>query len=189
MTHHPTSDSFDTLLREALMRRHKEMTRLVPRECDGHSPGRPAISRLRRGRADLWRAAAAVVAVALAVSMWLLRPEAPTEPAIVQAPPTAPALPREELVEMEHGNEEPESAPTAPVHIPQQVVRCTPVKPEAVVESPSEAEPRLQAVTVPEGWQPVDPRRQVAEILTASLAMADEMSAPVSLTTHSLHDE
>lgn len=179
MTHCPKSRSFDSLLREAVARRHEEMTRLVPGADKGvPEPDNPVIFRPNRARKVMWRVAAAVTAlVAVAASVLLIRPgdEAPVaEPTIIAASTLSIPEPVEGGAVARAQREAQSTRRT-------QRTRRTPRA--AAQERP------LQNVTVPEGWQPVDPRRQVAEILTASLAMADKLSAPISTTNRSLYDE
>lgn len=179
MTHRPKSRSFDSLLREAVVRRHEEMTRLVPGADKGvPEPDSPVIFRPNRARKVMWRVAAAVTAlVAVAASVLLIRTgdEARiAEPAIIVASTLNLPEPVEGGAVAKVSNQSTQST------------QRTQSTPRAAAKEP---EPPLQNVTVPEGWQPVDPRRQVAEILTASLAMADKLSAPISTTNRSLYDE
>lgn len=184
MTHRPKSRSFDSLLREAVARRHEEMTRLVPGAGKGVSESdSPVIFRPNRTRKVIWRVAAAVTAlVAVAASVLLIRPgdEAPVaEPTIIAA--STLSIP-----------EPVEGGAVARAQRKAQSTRSTrraQSTPRAQSNPRAAAQEPLQNVTVPEGWQPVDPRRQVAEILTASLAMADKLSAPISTTNRSLYDE
>lgn len=190
MTHRPKSRSFDSLLREAVARRHEEMTRLVPGAGKGVSESdSPVIFRPNRTRKVIWRVAAAVTAlVAVAASVLLIRPgdEAPVaEPTIIAASTLSIPEPVEGGA-VARAQREARST---------QSTRRTRRAPRAQSTPRAQRTPRaaaqepLQNVTVPEGWQPVDPRRQVAEILTASLAMADKLSAPISTTNRSLYDE
>lgn len=181
MTYRPKSRSFDSLLREAVARRHEEMTRLVPGADKGvPEPDSPVIFRPDRTRKVMWRVAAAVTAlVAVAASVLLIRPgdEAPiAETTII----VASTLTLPEPVE---GGAVARASNQRAAQSTQRTRRAQRTPRAAAQEQP------LQNVTVPEGWQPVDPRRQVAEILTASLAMADKLSAPISTTNRSLYDE
>lgn len=183
MTHRPKSRSFDSLLREAVARRHEEMTRLVPgADKVVPEPDSPVIFNPNRARKVMWRVAAAVTAlVAVAASVLLIRPgdEARiAEPAIIVA--STLSLPEP----VEGGAVAKASTQSTPSTQRAQSARKAPRTQRAAAQ-----EPPLQNVSVPEGWQPVDPRRQVAEILTASLAMADKLSAPISTTNRSLYDE
>lgn len=185
MTHRPKSRSFDSLLREAVARRHEEMTRLVPGAAKGVAePGSPVIFRPNRARKVMWRVAAAVTAlVAVAASVLLIRPgdEAPVaEPTIIAASTLSIPEPVEGGAVARAQREVRSTQSTRST----RRARRTQSTPRAAAQ-----EQPLQNVTVPEGWQPVDPRRQVAEILTASLAMADKLSAPISTTNRSLYDE
>jgi len=125
----------------------------------------------------MWRVAAAVTAlVAVAASVLLIRPgdEAPVaEPTIIAASTLSI----------------PEPVEGGAVARAQREAQSTRSTRRAQSTPRAAAQEQLQNVTVPEGWQPVDPRRQVAEILTASLAMADKLSAPISTTNRSLYDE
>lgn len=184
MTHRPKSRSFDSLLREAVARRHEEMTRLVPGAVKGVSePDSPVIFRPIRARKVIWRVAAAVTAlVAVAASVLLIRPgdEAPVaEPTIIAA--STLSIP-EPVEGGEVARAQREAQSTRSTRRTRRVRRAQST-PRAAAQEP------LQNVTVPEGWQSVDPRRQVAEILTASLAMADKLSAPIPTTNRSLYDE
>lgn len=184
MTHRPKSRSFDSLLREAVARRHEEMTRLVPGAAKGvPESDSPVIFRPDRARKVMWRVAAAVTAlVAVAASVLLIRPgdEAPVaEPTIIAASTLSIPEPVEGGAVARAQREVQSTQSTRNT----QRTRRAQSTPRAAAQEP------LQNVTVPEGWQPVDPRRQVAEILTASLAMADKLSAPISTTNRSLYDE
>lgn len=185
MTHRPKSRSFDSLLREAVVRRHEEMTRLVPGADKGvPEPDSPVIFRPNRARKVMWRVAASVTAlVAVAASVLLTRPgdEAPVaEPTIIAASTLSIPEPVEGGAVARAQREVRSTQSTRST----RRARRTQSTPRAAAQ-----EQPLQNVTVPEGWQPVDPRRQVAEILTASLAMADKLSAPISTTNRSLYDE
>lgn len=185
MTHRPKSRSFDSLLREAVVRRHEEMTRLVPGADKGvPEPDSPVIFRPNRARKVMWRVAASVTAlVAVAASVLLIRPGdgAPVaEPTII----AASTLSIPEPVEGGAVARAQREAQSTPSTQRTRRTRRTQSTPRA-----ADQEAPLQNVSVPEGWQPVDPRRQVAEILTASLAMADKLSAPISTTNRSLYDE
>lgn len=182
MTHRPKSRSFDSLLREAVARRHEEMTRLVPGADKGvPEPDNPVIFRPNRARKVMWRVAAAVTAlVAVAASVLLIRPGDEVrvaEPTIIAASTLSIPEPVEGGAVARAQREAQSTRRTQRTRRAQSTPRV------AAQEQP------LQNVTVPEGWQPVDPRRQVAEILTASLAMADKLSAPISTTNRSLYDE
>lgn len=184
MTHRPKSRSFDSLLREAVARRHEEMTRLVPGADKGMpEPDSPVIFSSNRARKVMWRIAAAVTAlVAVAASVLLMRPgdEARiAEPAII----VASTLNLPEPVEGGAVAKASNQRAARSTQSTQSTRRAPRTQRAAAQEQP------LQNVSVPEGWQPVDPRRQVAEILTASLAMADKLSAPISTTNRSLYDE
>lgn len=187
MTHRPKSRSFDSLLREAVVRRHEEMTRLVPGADKGvPEPDSPVIFRPNRARKVMWRVAAAVTAlVAVAASVLLIRPgdEAPVaEPTIIAASTLSIPEPVEGGAVARASNQRAAQS-TLRTQSTRRIRRAQSTPRAAAQEQP------LQNVTVPEGWQPVDPRRQVAEILTASLAMADKLSAPISTTNRSLYDE
>lgn len=190
MTHRPKSRSFDSLLREAVARRHEEMTRLVPGAAKGVSePDSPVIFRPNRARKVMWRVAAAVTAlVAVAASVLLIRPADEVrvaEPTIIAASTLSIPEPVEGGAVARASNQRAaQSTQNTRSTRRTRRARSTQSTPRAAAQ-----ERPLQNVTVPEGWQPVDPRRQVAEILTASLAMADKLSAPISTTNRSLYDE
>lgn len=186
MTHRPKSRSFDSLLREAVARRHEEMTRLVPGAAKGvPEPDSPVIFRPNRARKVMWRVAAAVTAlVAVAASVLLIRPGDEVrvaEPTIIAASTLSIPEPVEGGAVARASNQR--AARRTRRTQRTQSTRRAQSTPRAAAQEP------LQNVTVPEGWQPVDPRRQVAEILTASLAMADKLSAPIPTTNRSLYDE
>lgn len=188
MTHRPKSDLFDSLLREAVVRRHEEMTRLVPGADKGvPESDSPVIFRPDRARKVMWRVAAAVTAlVAVAASVLLIRPGDEVrvaEPTIMAASTLSIPEPVEGGA-VARAQREARSTPSTRRARRTQRTRKAPRTPRAAAQ-----EQPLQNVTVPEGWQPVDPRRQVAEILTVSLAMADKLSAPISTTNRSLYDE
>lgn len=187
MTHRPKSRSFDSLLREAVARRHEEMTRLVPGAAKGvPESDSPVIFRPSRARKVMWRVAAAVTTlVAVAASVLLIRPGdgAPVaEPTIIAASTLSIPEPVEGGAVARAQREVQSTQSTRNTQRTRRARRAQST-PRAIAQEP------LQNVTVPEGWQPVDPRRQVAEILTASLAMADKLSAPISTTNRSLYDE
>lgn len=184
MTHRPKSRSFDSLLREAVVRRHEEMTRLVPGADKGvPEPDSPVIFRPNRARKVMWRVAAAVTAlVAVAASVLLIRPG----DEVRVAEPTIIAASTLSIPEPVEGGAVARASNQRAAQSTQSTRRAQ--RTQSTPRAAAQEQP-LQNVTVPEGWQPVDPRRQVAEILTASLAMADKLSAPISTTNRSLYDE
>lgn len=171
MNNRHRTDSFDSLLREAVARRHEDMTRLV----EDAQPSRKLVILRPRRHTATWRVAAAVAAVvAAAASMILLRPSGPSEEP--QQPLVAQALAIPLPVA---GAETPVAPRPLPAVAPQPHRARRAETPNPAPVPDAEPQPAHQNALLPEGWIPVDPRSRAADIITGILAMAETATSPL----------